>query len=91
MAPSSKTTSPACVGCGQRAPETETHYSLISAKFGWRLRRFRTPSGKLAFEWRCSACWRTLKARSQGGSEAQEVEQSLATPDLRDGRREGSG
>lgn len=50
-----------CVGCGKQSPETETNYTLISAQFGWRLSRFKTPDGSLVVEWRCPTCWREYK------------------------------
>jgi hypothetical protein len=50
-----------CVGCGKKSPETETNYTLISAQFGWRLTRFKSPEGNLVVEWRCPTCWREYK------------------------------
>jgi hypothetical protein len=56
-----------CIGCGKKSPETETNYTLISAQFGWRLTRFRTPAGAIVIEWRCPACWREYK-KAKGDS-----------------------
>jgi hypothetical protein len=56
------------VTCGKSAPETETNYTLISAKFGWRLTRYKRTDGTLVLEWRCPNCWREFK-RSRGGAE----------------------
>ncbi len=50
-----------CVGCGKKSPETETNYTLISAQFGWRLTRYKSPDGALIVEWRCPTCWRDYK------------------------------
>jgi hypothetical protein len=50
-----------CVGCGKKSPETETNYTLISAQFGWRLTRYKSPEGALIVEWRCPTCWRDYK------------------------------
>jgi hypothetical protein len=50
-----------CVGCGKKSPETETNYTLISAQFGWRLTRYKSPDGALVVEWRCPTCWRDFK------------------------------
>lgn len=50
-----------CVGCGKKSPETETNYTLISAQFGWRLTRYKSPEGALVVEWRCPTCWREYK------------------------------
>jgi hypothetical protein len=57
----------ACVGCGKQSPETETNYTLISARHGWRLHRFKLPDGKFDVEWHCPDCW---KARKERGSTA---------------------
>jgi hypothetical protein len=50
-----------CVDCGRQAPETETDYTLISARFGWRLRREKTLDGTIILEWRCPDCWAEFK------------------------------
>jgi hypothetical protein len=50
-----------CVDCHQLSPPTETNYTLISAKHGWRLHRERTPQGLMSFEWRCPKCWQRRK------------------------------
>jgi hypothetical protein len=59
-----------CVTCGKAAPATETNYTLISAKFGWRLTRSVDREGKTQMQWRCPACWQALKkARDARGPE----------------------
>src|SRR5882672_1113524 len=50
-----------CIGCGKKAPETETNYTLISAQFGWRLTRQKRDDGEIVLEWRCPTCWRDFK------------------------------
>jgi hypothetical protein len=60
-----------CVDCQALSPETETNYTLISARYGWRLSRRRDARGKLVMEWRCPKCWRAYKG---GGGDA------VATP-----------
>jgi len=54
-----------CVGCGKESPETETNYTLISPRYGWRLARERRPNGKFDVQWRCPECWRQYKAASK--------------------------
>jgi len=50
-----------CVDCRTRSPETDTNYTLISARHGWRLSRRRAADGSFAMEWRCPACWQRFK------------------------------
>lgn len=54
-----------CVGCRTRAPETNTEYTLISSRFGWRLTRRLDRDGTFMMEWRCPACWQKYKAERQ--------------------------
>ena len=54
-----------CASCGKRAPKTETEYTLISARYGWRLTREKSKDGNYSVKWHCPACWRTLKAASK--------------------------
>jgi hypothetical protein len=51
-----------CVDCRALSPETETNYTLISSRYGWRLTKRRDTRGHLFMEWRCPKCWRTYKA-----------------------------
>jgi hypothetical protein len=51
-----------CVDCRDLSPETDTNYTLISSRFGWRLTRTTDAAGKLVVEWRCAACWQLYKA-----------------------------
>jgi hypothetical protein len=54
-----------CVGCRTRSPETETEYTLISSRFGWRLTRRIDKDGAFLMEWRCPNCWQKYKAERQ--------------------------
>jgi hypothetical protein len=54
-----------CVACRKESPETETNYTLISPKYGWRLARNKRPDGTYDVEWRCPDCWRALKASAK--------------------------
>ena len=53
-----------CVDCKAVAPETETAYTLIGQRFGWRLRYVTDEHGKRTPEWRCDKCFRALKSRA---------------------------
>jgi hypothetical protein len=51
-----------CRGCGTVSPETNTEFTLISSKFGWRLSRSAEKDGRNELVWRCPACWQDFKA-----------------------------
>ncbi len=51
-----------CVDCHELSPETETNYTLIGSRFGWRLLRTKDAGGNVLVEWRCPSCWRAYKA-----------------------------
>jgi len=51
-----------CIDCRVIAPKTDTNYTLISSKFGWRLSRRTDANGGLIVEWRCPTCWEKHKA-----------------------------
>jgi hypothetical protein len=51
-----------CVDCRASAPRTETNYTLISSKHGWRLAKRIDAVTGLVFEWRCPSCWERYKA-----------------------------
>lgn len=51
-----------CVGCGCPKPQTQTNYTLISARYGWRLIGQRQPDGTKVLEWRCPECWMRHRA-----------------------------
>jgi hypothetical protein len=56
-----------CVVCGIESPKTDTNYTLISPKFGWRLSRRAAGDGTFIVEWRCADCW-TKHKEKQGES-----------------------
>jgi len=59
-----------CVDCGRLGPETETDYTLIGSRFGWRLRKERAKDGTVILEWRCPQCWAEYK-KNHGSSRAE--------------------
>lgn len=50
-----------CVGCGQLSPPTTTSYTLISARYGWRLTLSKDEQGQRVPEWRCPTCWQRFR------------------------------
>jgi hypothetical protein len=46
-----------CVDCRTVSPATQTSYTLISARYGWRLSFGAGKDGRKVAEWRCPACW----------------------------------
>lgn len=50
-----------CMECGIRPPETESAYTLIGGKAGWRLTRSRAADGTIVTQWRCADCWAKFK------------------------------
>src|SRR5579872_3339909 len=53
-----------CVDCGILSPETDTNYTLIGSRHGWRLTRRIESDGSAVAEWRCPPCWRAYKGSS---------------------------
>ncbi len=53
-----------CIECGARPPETESAYTLIGGKAGWRLTRVRAADGSVTTQWRCAECWHKFKKAS---------------------------
>jgi hypothetical protein len=53
-----------CVECGTQSPVTETNYTLISARHGWRL-TLAEVGGVRTMEWRCPQCWSKRKGASR--------------------------
>ena len=51
-----------CSVCGVRAPETDSQYTLISSKYGWRLKREKYETIYL-LNWFCSDCWKKEKLK----------------------------
>lgn len=52
-----------CVDCGKNPPPTETNYTLISARHGWRLTRAPDRDGQRVMEWRCPDCWQAYRKK----------------------------
>jgi hypothetical protein len=52
-----------CVDCGKKPPATDTNYTLISARHGWRLTRGPDRDGQRVMEWRCPACWQAHRKK----------------------------
>jgi hypothetical protein len=67
-----------CVDCRALAPETETNYTLIGSRYGWRLTKRRDGHGRLAMEWRCPKCWRVYKAAGGEGVASSKSSGELA-------------
>jgi hypothetical protein len=59
-----------CVVCGIQSPKTDTNYTLISPKFGWRLSRRPADDGTFIVEWRCHECWTKYKEKQGESSHA---------------------
>lgn len=55
-----------CIDCGLQAPETESAYTLIGQRHGWRLTWLLDATGKRTPEWRCDKCFRRAKAERAG-------------------------
>ncbi len=69
-----------CIGCAKRIPEHETNSSLVTLKFGWRLRRGEDAKGGTKFEWRCPDCWQEYKARVAAASDDLTTDVSAVRP-----------
>jgi hypothetical protein len=52
-----------CVDCGAEAPQTNTDYTLISTRYGWRLMPRVQADGSRVLEWRCKTCWAKHRER----------------------------
>jgi hypothetical protein len=52
-----------CIDCDIIQPQTETNYTLISSRHGWRLTRSFDAEGKKVLEWRCPSCWAAFRDR----------------------------
>ena len=57
---------PVCADCGCQSPKTDTNYTLISKRHGWRLTRSTAPDGSFVVEWRCPTC--STRHRSSSAS-----------------------
>ena len=69
-----------CNDCGTESPEIETDYTLISARYGWRVVRTRNAAGEFVIEWRCPTCWAKHKNRPAGGEPAPTPARRSAPP-----------
>jgi len=56
-----------CSKCGISPPETETNYTLISPKHGWRLERSLDSEGNKAMLWFCPRCWTKKREGKEQG------------------------
>jgi hypothetical protein len=54
-----------CVDCGTTSPVTETNYTLISARHGWRLTLGTDDQGSRVMLWRCPTCWARHRKEQQ--------------------------
>ena len=52
-----------CVDCGKTPPATDTNYTLISSRHGWRLTRGADQNGQRVMEWRCPDCWQAHRKK----------------------------
>jgi hypothetical protein len=51
-----------CSDCNKPTPTTETNYTLISSRHGWRLEITIEPgTGQRVTVWRCPDCWKWHK------------------------------
>lgn len=55
---------PKCSDCRTTAPQTETAFTLIGPKFGWRL-TFQDLDGERHQVWRCRECWNKHRGRPE--------------------------
>jgi hypothetical protein len=46
-----------CVDCGAAAPKTETNYTLVGQRHGWRLTIVTDDAGRKSSVLRCPSCW----------------------------------
>jgi len=53
-----------CVDCGKAPPPTETAYTLIGSKHGWRLVKRPVDDDAPLLEWWCADCWRKQRLLS---------------------------
>jgi hypothetical protein len=71
-----------CCDCRARSPETDTNYTLISSRYGWRLSRHVASDGTFIVEWRCPRCWERYKKAKTAGLSSMTPEGGIpAVPD----------
>lgn len=54
-----------CVDCNTLSPPTDSDYTLISQRHGWRLTRSTDAEGKRSAEWRCPQCFVKIREKLQ--------------------------
>jgi hypothetical protein len=54
-----------CFTCGTQSPPTASSYTLISARYGWRVRRYEKDA-EFITEWYCPTCWVAFKQSETG-------------------------
>lgn len=53
-----------CDKCGMRSPKTQTDYTLITTKSGWRMTRKKKEDNTYEVIWYCPECWLHVKPAS---------------------------
>jgi DNA-directed RNA polymerase subunit RPC12/RpoP len=54
-----------CGQCGAKAPPVDSGFTLIGARFGWRLLKVARSDGTLGAVWNCPECWSETKRESE--------------------------
>jgi hypothetical protein len=57
-----------CVDCSTIMPPTDTNYTLISSRYGWRLTRTYDALGNRVLEWRCPQCWTRYREQQKAAA-----------------------
>jgi hypothetical protein len=68
-----------CVDCSALAPAPDENTTLISMKYGWRLKRKSTAAGYV-MEWRCQECWAKHRKRVSLGPVGEEPSETGVRP-----------
>jgi hypothetical protein len=58
-----------CEDCGTNAPASDTNYTVVTSRYGWRLTRVSLVSEQgdppvHAVQWRCPSCWQRYQGRA---------------------------
>jgi hypothetical protein len=69
-----------CMTCGAHPPETESAYTLIGGKAGWRLTRTKRDDGSVLTQWRCADCWNAFKKAAPPAAPAPARTAGLSSP-----------
>jgi hypothetical protein len=59
----SEASSQICSICNIKSPPTDTNYTLISSRHGWRLALETLPDGTRSPIWRCPPCWQEYRKK----------------------------